>query len=157
MLLACVLMLGCIAMAEETDLIKYDGATPLFNDVYVQYVIGDFETTFDGACIAAETCGYTYEVKEDGTKAITIYADKEKNGDSVWLGFLPSGDGIEMASCISYTSVEKNAEVSWNNLSTDFDPEYDTYKTHLLGEDEAEVGNIDAQAKFLYGINCTAP
>lgn len=151
-LLLIMLLAACLqpALAEKT-VGDFEAATALFNDVYLPFVQREMGHTFDGASIAAQNCGFPYEIKQDGMSGITIYADESRDGDTVWLGFLPNEDDIEMAYCVSYYAKAQNAEVSWNNLSTDGSAEYDFLNTHVLGELENKVDSVEDQAAFLFG------
>lgn len=124
-------------------------ASELFNAVYVKYASREKPFEFDAVKVFAEGCGYNTEINNPTSETIGSIKITDKNGDYVYFAF-NSTNGVETIMTVSYFQKSSNSETSMSNYSTDGNPAYDKFSTHILGASEVEVNGIDEQKSFLY-------
>lgn len=130
----------------------------LFEDVYVPYAQrgkdSDFQSVKRDVENLAEGGTYTAEIvdpSEDDLCDIKLY---DESGDYIYFGFSFYGDSnLRILCVVSYYRSESNIEAAWENFSTYGEPEYDTYTTHVIGETDKTVADIDDQREFLFNSN----
>lgn len=122
----------------------------LFEAVYVPYVSRERPCSFDGVRNFAEVNNYKFEVVEpinnETPGKITFYNENE---DYVYFEFLLI-DNIETTMTINFYQGSKNIEVTRNNFSNYESPSADIYFTHVVGELQKQVNDIDEQREFLF-------
>lgn len=123
----------------------------LFEEIYFPYAKREKPFIFEAVKTFAENLDhYTIEIQEPNEEDAGIIQISAENGDYVFFAFAPNTAGIHMIMTLSYHQAATNSEVSLNNYSPDCTPEYDTFKTHIIGESEMEVKNVDEQQSFLF-------
>ncbi|NCE63733.1 hypothetical protein D1159_03850 [Pseudoflavonifractor sp. 524-17] len=133
--------------------------TPLFEDVYITYAERKQSLAFDDVKAFVEELDYETEITEpttDDLGQIKVF-DLGKEGDYVFITFLPNEANYEIIYLISYYQAETNCEVSMANYSTNRFEAYDEFKTHIIGETEITVSGIDEQREFLFSPDSKKP
>ncbi len=130
--------------------------TELFENIYVPFATREKTGIFSGVKEYAPNSGYTYEVVEptSDTLGSVKFIDGE---DNVFISFLPTDDGIEMISSVTYHYASSNLEVTRANYSTDRVPGNDIFETHIIGRYTQTVDGLDAQREFLFSGETSAP
>lgn len=133
---------------EKTDTLK---VSRLFNDVYLPYAKREKAFSFEGVkTFAQNTKEYTVDMKEPGSEDGCFVKFTDENGDYVYFAFSPNEDGTFTIILVSFYQASSNSEVSLSNYSLSSSPEYDTYETHIIGNDPIEVSGVDKQQEFLF-------
>lgn len=125
--------------------------TKLFDEIYTVYA--EREQSFEFSAVVNFLEGYdTYQVtiKEPTETDVGQITVEDGTGDQVYFAFAPASDGREMIMTVSYFQAKSNSEVSLSNYSSDCDPSYDSFETHVLGEAGKEVSGVFAQTIFLF-------
>lgn len=118
----------------------------LFANIY--YPLVTREVSHDKVLVLEflETQPYKFE-ETDGYDGLKILNSSD-NLDYVHIAFSPERKSSSIMS-LSYYLNEKDIEVSFSNSSSDGDSSYDKLFTHIVGESQKDVENINEQIDFL--------
>ncbi len=124
--------------------------TDLFEDIYVPYAQREKAFVFTGVKTFAENYGSDFEINEPSENTVTSI--KIMSGDDyVYFAFNLNEENMDIIMTVSYYCSASNSEVSMSNYSTDGSPAYDTFNTHVIGEQPKTVDGVSAQREFLFG------
>lgn len=118
----------------------------LFTTVYLPYANREKPWLFSSVETFVKSCGYSYELTEPTSDVSGKITVSDTNGDYVFFAFGAS-DSIMT---ISFYQSSTNSEISLSNYSTDGSATYDTYSTHVIGEQENQVSSTIEQQSFLF-------
>ena len=127
-----------------------DESLQLFEDVYLPYANREKTFTFNSVKTFANSCGYTAEIVEPTNDTNATIKISVTNGDYVYFSFSPI-NSIDTIITVSFYHAISNSEVSLSNFSSDGSASYDTFDTHIIGEQSKKVSGTDAQYSFLFG------
>ena len=123
--------------------------TDLFESIYAPYANREKSFIFNDVKEFIQTTDYEQEITEPTANDLGTIKLLDENGDYVFFAFNPV-NGIEIIMSVSYYHDSTNSEVSLSNYSTDGSPKYDTFSTHVLGESETKVYDLEEQKNFLF-------
>lgn len=124
--------------------------TQLFSDIYIKYAKREKSFDFNSVKSFVTSSQYKTEITEPEIDVLGKITVKDDVGDTVFFAFTPNSSGIQMIMTVTYFHSESNSEVSLSNYSTDSSPQYDSFATHVIGEERQEVSGINEQIDFLF-------
>lgn len=139
------------AIRSETDSESMENvnSTELFESIYVPYANREKAYFFESVKTFVQTTEYEIEITEPTSDTFAQIKLADNNGDYVYFVF-NSIDDIEIIMSVSYYQGATTTEVSMSNYSTDGSPAYDTFSTHVIGEQANKVDGTDEQRLFLF-------
>lgn len=139
------------AIGSETDSESMENiiSTELFESIYVPYANREKAFWFELVKTFVQTTEYEIEITEPTSDTIAEIKLTDNNGDYVYFAFNSIND-IEVIIIVSYYRDATTSEVSMSNFSSDGSPAYDTFSTHVIGEQSNEVDGTAEQRLFLF-------
>lgn len=136
--------------SEDKTPKKQSNATKLFNKIYVPYASRKNPFAFTAVEQYVKSSGFKYKSKKPSSTEVGEIKVTAKNGDYVYFVFY-SANNVEVIMTVSYYQKEYDSEVSLSNYSSDNSQAYDKLSTHIIGEEDEEVDDVDDQREFLFG------
>lgn len=142
--------LSTVSNTESESQSVENAVTDLFDEVYLPYAKREYSPNVDDVTAFVESCGFENTTSSDnGFTEIKVLSGE----DYVYFAFTPrSINDSDTFTIISYYQGSTKSEVSLNNYSSNGSYEYDMLQTHILGDSNKDVANVDEQRSFLFGV-----
>lgn len=153
-----LILMGCNSQPTDTDLsdsvsenLSTIEGTALFENIYVPFASREQNDAYISVVEFIENSGYEYTAVAPSTNDICqITVPDTGSDDYVYFAFCERDSGEYTIMTLSYYRAETKSEVSFLNYSTDGSRSYDQLRTHVIGESEVSVGNVNVQRIFLF-------